>query len=339
MKETSERDFLVIDAAVNPSDLVTAIERSWWPALQEGDFYTQIKDYDGSTLSPRPMRDPVLRPFIDAWEIAMGRSEPRDDDHRGFIKGQEGSVAAGGSVDRVGSYGLVADMSGWSYADQTIGPQEDDVDHRSLVALTRSTRMVIEYHEAGRTPPYVRGVFLADPRVDDLLRQTEPKAHDAWRTTSDDGELDPLAAEMAAYVLKRIKQAVNNHRTRLKPPVPPPEDVDLPFFNDIMRRVMSGGGLGVRQPVPDVRPLSIRLAHDLEPTGQDLAIRITGRARFSLPDHVETEEAEVTLSHRADAESLVGAAGRVGTAPVLPASSVLTSKPPAPPFATIASAT
>ncbi len=47
--------FLVVDAQVQPRDLVRAIEISWWPAIIEGDFVATVRDVDGSTLVPRPM--------------------------------------------------------------------------------------------------------------------------------------------------------------------------------------------------------------------------------------------------------------------------------------------
>jgi len=289
--------FLVIDASVEPADLLRAIERSWWPAVQEGDFVAKVTDVDGSTLSPRPMRDPVLRTFIDSWEIAMGRSAQGADGWLAELTGPSTpSEADGPTYPTVGKIGLVAELSGWSYADQTAGPDDDDISHKSLVALTRGTRMVIEYLETGQSPPYVRGAFIANPTIEEMLRFTEPKAHDAWRTKAEDGEVNPEAAAVAEHVIRRIKQTVSNHRSRLKPPVPPPEEVNLPFFNNIMRRVMSGMGPGARQPVPDTRPISIRLDHRPREASRKGLIELVGSATYGLTEHFEGEVAQVTLT-------------------------------------------
>lgn len=289
--------FLLIDTPVDPQDLVRAIERSWWPAIQERDFFATVVDYDGSTLTPRPMRDPVLHTFVDAWEIAMGRSSPGSHNRAATLTGPETPTVDGGPKYRtVGTLGLVADLSGWSYADHTARPDDDDVAHKSLVALTRGPRMVVEYLVAGHSPPYVRGAFIADDSIDDLLRRTEPKGHDAWRRKVEDGDVDPEAAEIAAHVIKRIKQHVGNHRQRLKPPVPPPEQVDLPFFNQVMQKVMSGMGEGVRHPVPDTRPISIRLEHRPREASEEGRIELAGSASYSLSEHFGGDRASVKLT-------------------------------------------
>lgn len=280
--------FLLIDPSVQPEDLVKAIERSWWPALEEGDFTASVIAYDGSSLTPRPKLDPVLHTFIDAWEIAMGRSTKGEDDWYAKLTGPATPLVPDGNVyPNVGTIGVVSDLAGWSYAEQTAGPDDEEVSHRSLVALTRSPRMVVEYLETGQSQPFLRGVFIADPTIDDLLRQTEPKAHDSWRTKPEENEVDPEAAGIADHVTRRIKQTINNHRNRLKPPVPPPEDVNLPFFNQIMQRVMSGMGGGVRQPVPETRPISIRLDHGPRVAGDDGLIEMAGSANFGLTEHHE----------------------------------------------------
>lgn len=284
--------FLVIDTPVDPQDLVRAIERSWWPAIQEGDFVARIVDVDGSTLSPRPMRDPVLHTFIDAWEIAMRRSDPGAADWFARLTGPKDDPG----LSTVGTMGLVADLAGWSYADHGVGPEDLEVSHKSLVALTRGPRMVVEYLEVGNSPPYLRGAFIADPSIDDLLRRTEPKGHDAWRTKTKDGEVDPRAAHVAGHVIARIKQTVQNHRTRIKPPVPPPEEVNLPFFNAIMQKVMSGMGPGVRQPVSDIRPLSIRLEHEPRESIEEGLIELAGSATYALSEHFDGDRTPVTLN-------------------------------------------
>jgi len=289
--------FLVIDTSVDPGDLVRAIERSWWPAIQEGDFVAEVMDVDGSTLSPRPMRDPVLRTFIDCWELAMGRSDPGKDEWCAQPSGPETPRVDGKpKYPTIGTMALAADLSGWSYADQAAGPEDDGISHKSLVALTRGTRMVIEYLEAGQSPPYVRGAFIAEPSLDDTLRLTEPKAHDAWRTKAEDGEVNPEAAAISDHVIRRIKQSVHNHRNRLKPPVPPPEELNLPFFNEIMRRVMSGMGQGTRQPVPDTRPISIHLDHQPRESSLEGLIELAGSATYGLTAHFDGDRAPVTLT-------------------------------------------
>lgn len=314
--EGSGTSFLLVDPTVSPQDLVSAIERSWWPAIIEdnGDFTVTIIDHDGTRYDPRPKRDPVLRTFIDAWEIAQGRSDPRrDEDHTSSLG--RGSGRGSGQPkpeERLGRLALVSDLTDWSYADQVAGPEDSAIQHRSLVALTRGPRMVVEYFPAGQSPPYVRGVFIADDQVDDLLRRTEPRAHDAWRTEADDGDVAGEAAETASTILRKIKYAVNNHRQRLKPPVPRAEDVVLPHFNAIMRRVLAGAGKGGNPPIADVRPVSIRMEYGPEVVSGS-RIRVSGSVVFSLSEHHAGEDAsvEVGLSFRFVEDDRVGEAAEM----------------------------
>lgn len=280
--------FLLVDTPLRPQDLVRAIERSWWPAILEGDFVATVIDYDGSTKAPRPKKDPVLSTFIDAWELAVGRSAPNEDEYISTIESQ--------SREPLGKLGLVSDPKGWSYAEQMAGPDDEDVAHRSLIALTRSPRMVVEYFEAGRAVPYVRGVFIADSGIDEKLRQTEPKAHDSWRVKAEDGEVAPEALAVADLVIKRIKERVRSFRYRIKPRTTPPEDANLPFFNDIMRKMMSGVAKGTRQPIPDTRPISIRLEHEPRIASIPGLIQVAGAVSYSLSEHFEGDEAPVAIT-------------------------------------------
>jgi hypothetical protein len=279
--------FVVVDPLVHAGDLLKAIERSWWPAIQENDFIAYVVDVDGSIAYPRPRRDEGLTTFIDAWELATGARDPGPDEWKAALTGPRGNGT-------VGNLGLTVDMTGWSFPSEADGPDDESVDHRSMVALTRGPRMVVEYFVLGRSAPYIRGAFIADDEIDDPLRRTEPKAHDSWQTRGQEGEVDFEAAAVARHVIDRIKQTYNNHRNRLKPVAPPPEDMNLPFFNEIMRRVMSGTGTGVRQPVPETRPISIHLDH--QPVEVDGRVMIEGAATFALSDHFQGDSANVELS-------------------------------------------
>ncbi|SVD95710.1 uncharacterized protein METZ01_LOCUS448564, partial [marine metagenome] len=195
--------FLLIEPVVTPEDLKLAVERNWWPALiQYDDLIIDIVDQDKIDHTPAPKTDPDLKPYIRAFEIATqatvatlvaGRerfSHPREMElvHRG----KRPTV--------IGHLGLVADPGGWSF------PPEDGTDHKSLVAMIRGPRMVTEYYECGpgRTSQ-IRGVFLADDSVDDLLKSTEPKQHDRWSETKGMGGVEDEAPEIARRVHAHTK--------------------------------------------------------------------------------------------------------------------------------------
>ncbi len=286
--------FILIEPTVEPAGLVKAIERSWWPALTDRLFEVSVRSSEGLDV-PRPLRDDVLRSFVRAYEVA---TVPRDNPKAEEKKIPLSSLDVDGErVPTLGNLGLTVDLQDWSYADQKMVATDDGaaVDHRSLVALIRGPRMIVEYLDVGRTAPYVRGAFIADLSIDDYLRRTEPKSHDSWQAKSDDGGLDSTGARIADTVRKRIKANVATFRKLHKPPVPPPEDIHLPLFDSIMRKVMSGTGAGWKPPIHDTRPVSIRLKHAPEAAGHGL-IRLRGSATFSLSDHFEGESGEVEAS-------------------------------------------
>ena len=284
--------FLLIDPTVGPADLVQAIERSWWPALESGkDFHAVVETVEGRESCPRPRMDDVLATFLEAYEVATAPPDNRRSDRKQVV------LRSIGSFPRPGVLGLVADPAGWSYPEQTEPSGNEVIEHRSLVALIRKPRMVVEYYEAGRTAPYVRGVFVADDSVDEALRTTEPKGHDAWQTTaSESDDIAPSATQCAKQIVARIKTAVGDFRQQLKPERHRHDDYVLPAFDGAMRRLL-GGPARPRPPEPEPRPVAIRPDWKLMQVAAD-SLRVSGSVSFSLTDHAPDDEAEIAVSIR-----------------------------------------
>ena len=55
--------FILIEPTVEENDLVAAIERNWWPALEEDIFDAVVEGYDG-WIHPKPRSNPVLGSFV-----------------------------------------------------------------------------------------------------------------------------------------------------------------------------------------------------------------------------------------------------------------------------------
>lgn len=236
----------------------------------------------GEVLYPRPRCDPDLRTFVDAYEIATGVS-PEGNGRRSDYSG-------------LGVIGLVSDVDGWSYAEQTGDPEEQNIDHYSLVALMRKPRMVVEYYRARNwgTPPYVRGVFVADDRVNEALRQTEPKGHDKWDCRSQD---DVEYRRECYKVYHRVRDKVTKYKRELSPPARPAEEIELRLFDRWMKKLLTGPG---KSPGPDPappRPFSIQPSFRLESVGSD-EVKVVGRAEFAFSEHYEGIEDVVKISIR-----------------------------------------
>ena len=287
---------LVVDPTVEAADLVAATERYWWPALQEPSlhFDVVVVDETGDVHYPKPKSNATLRPFISAYEVATTPQDNRRPDVRRRTLQRSGAYATPGTL------GMVAESPGWSYPEYSEG--DTGVDHRSLVALVRKPRMVVEYFAAGRTAPYVRGTFVADDSVNESLRLTEPKGHDAWQTTSAAGDVRDDHVALAREVLKRIGNHVNSFRNDLKPRPKPADELRLPEFDRIMRVLLKGGGSGKPPPPVDARPFSIQPGGRLE-VGSDGRLYLSGTARIEFSDHhsadpAEGDEIEVSVRYR-----------------------------------------
>ncbi len=301
--------FLLVDPGVESDDLVSAIERNWWPAIEDDRLTATVID-SGKNKIPRPRTVDVLKPFIEAYDLALSSPDNLPNERkRAPLSPLETSD---GETLELGTLGLVAESGGWSYASTGVddnGEEDGEVAHRSLVALIRGPRMIVEYLEAGQTRPFVRGAFVADEAVDELLRQTEPKAHDAWQTRVDEGGVDPVAPRVAKAIIDRVKRNVNDFRRSLKPPPRPAEDVRLPELERLFRGLFRSKGKDQPPPPPGDRPFSIKVSQRLVADDAEMTLRLTGTVKFALFDRDDLPpscDAEIALSYRIMEEGGVG---------------------------------
>lgn len=291
--------FLIVDPAVSPVALCRAVERHWWPAIKEADgLRARIRTADGETeYCKAPVHDPDLGPFIKAYEWATTSKENTNPE---IWRGSIGGYNPQSSEHRfacLGKLGLVADADGWSYPPHEFidgADEENGETHKTIVALIRGPRMIVQYWTPpSNSPPYVRGVFVADDSVDDLLRMTEPPNHDRWVKGVTDAGIDPVAGKVAGEVLKKIKESLYRFRRQFTPPPPPPGPVHLPELDKLMR-ILTGGR--VKPPEGD-RTLSITYPRGPEPSFYaDNTVSVTGEARICLPERLAVDAAEVEVA-------------------------------------------
>lgn len=298
--------FLLVDPTVEPADLNRSIARNWWPALEDQAFNVTVEDYDGSLLHPRPRKDEVLRAFIRGYELA---TTPQDNGAPEEYAADLQMNTQGDGRIPTGRIGLVADLQGWSYPRAAQEEEDEGVSsHKSLVALVRGPRMVVEYRSLATPPPYVRGTFVADEGVDELLRQTEPKAHDAWLDKIEEEGLDPEAPRVAKSVKSAITRNVNLFRGKLRPPAPREQDIRLPVLDQLFKSILDNRGPRKPSPPrPDPRVVSIAVDQRLEPA-DEVQIRVRASSRVSLNDRFPEGRApaSVWIRYAFDEDGRVG---------------------------------
>ena len=286
--------FLLMDPGIEPADLKRAVEESWWPAMLDQTFSVRIVA-DGEDHSPRPKMNPDILPFIRAFEIAtVPQDNAVSDERKPVIR----KVRAGDDEVIPGALGLIADLDGWSFPPPPSGP--DEPEHRSLVALMRSPRMVVEYLDISGMTPHVRGAFVASEEADDLLRQTEPPQHDAWDAQTSDDDAPLGATELAAAIHQRIRQHVNSWRRNLRPPAPDRKDLRLDVFEELMGSVFSNGAKRPK-PAGDRAPSDVQInvqRQDLRPSPDGSGITVSGSIGFALADRIVHDSAAVSLHVR-----------------------------------------
>ncbi len=283
--------FMIIDPTIDANDLRSAIQRYWWPAMLNNStgLRTKIIDFDGTEVIPTvPKDDPHLQPFVRAFELA---SRSQDTKTKEETRQDLGTYSPHGDEEYpLGHLGLVANTQGWSF------PDDNEIDHCTMIALVRGPRMVVNYHTfKGLGIPHIRGAFVSDDSIDDLLRQTEDKAHTKWETKKLAGA-HPSAHLVASQVNTRLRKAVLDFKNQFKPPAPRPGDLNLPILDELSR-LMKGNK--PKPPKPEKRPITIRLvtpAHAVPTANGHLECHAA--VEFGIADWVwdvtNTETVEVT---------------------------------------------
>ncbi len=264
---------MLLNPTITAEDLKLAVERNWWPALEDQLMDVVIEKADGTQLIPRPRSNKHLKPFLQAYGIARGLKKPGDE-----------------QIERLASTKWRADDKGLKYGDLALVldtdflPAESEGDsgfgetNSPTVALIRGPRMVIEYKSFSSRLP-IRGVYIADPSIDNYLRQVEPPAHNSWeRNWTKD--LNKDSKRVAKGVMDRIRRSVKEFALEFAPP-PSSFTANLPLLGNLLSGLFGGKALGKtpkQQPgtVPKTDKLTLRTAQP------DKKIQVPGTQQIYL---------------------------------------------------------
>jgi hypothetical protein len=291
---------LIIDSTLDPKEITKGVEDWWWPRLVEQLLEVEVVHPDGVIEHPRPKKRDDLRPFIEAYQIAVGRDPPtpKKEVRKQFNKLDNTSLGWMGLqvLDRAedGSYPVT----------------EDRLD---AVALIRSTLMVIAYHRQWPTQmPGVVGAYVADDEIDDILRAAEPPAHDRW-----DSEARRLQEpsgrnrRVVERVLGTIKRTLKQFQASASPP-PPPKPKRLSVLERTLASFLAASKGGtIKGPDPTSAPIS--LTYDHEPrveAASDGRLRLF--AAFSV--RLKNEEVAEALDLKVRATCVIVEDGQAGDA-------------------------
>lgn len=199
---TSDRPTGTTVAVVNPRidpDEVDAVMETiskaltkWaWPHMVSRSEDMDPIDFsvtvDGRDIPiPDPMKDPLLRPFVRAYRLAIKEPEHLDPDT--FVKEFEVSgprkwrdIVSERPVEYLGRLAI---QTSQAESNPQASVLEDDMNHH--VALMRGPRMIVNYWQEPRASAEdcYAGIFLAAEHLDPLFAASEPPAHDEWNPTT-----------------------------------------------------------------------------------------------------------------------------------------------------------
>lgn len=225
---------LLVDPSVEPDDLLQAISRNWWPAIQENLIEVSVVDYDGEEHFPDPSSIEDLKPFVDCFQTYLDGPSPG-----------EGAP----EILSTSWYAIDGNNSGM-LAVKSFSDDSDDVEENSdkdevfrhngaLIARTRGPRMVVDYLEWRKSslPFKIRGVYVASEDLDELLRETEPALHDQWTETPQD-DISDAATKAAKAVKSKIIKELQNYVRKIQPPAPKKRS-QLDRYSQILARFIN----------------------------------------------------------------------------------------------------
>ena len=287
----------VLDPIVEPKDVLLAVERYWWPALTSSNWTLEISvvDYSGEELRPNPATNPDLAPFVEAYQWL--KTNPEDKNRNKYLSDEQLPKSA--RTVKPGMVSLIWDDTEGSW---TWPSDDDDTEHRSLIALCRGPRMVVSYLEIegrGIKPPFLRGVFInGDDETNDLLTETEAGMHLEWATDGNDPDVDSDAYHLAKKVIQDIKTKVRAAKRDLIRPARTASRSHLPVLARLMEDFF-GGGKGTKKKterVSEHRTVSIQFPEPSEPeTRTDGVCSVAAISFEPMPEVAEEAPFEVQI--------------------------------------------
>lgn len=244
---------LIVDVSVELPDVLAGVEDWWWPRLIEHKLDVELENAEGAVTHPRPRKREHLKPFLEAYDIAVGRApaQPKTEQFKRFNKlgntpiGTIGLKVVERSED--GSYGV-------------------DESRLNSVALVRSPLMVVSYWQVSQTQvPAIVGAYVAPDEIDDILRSAEPPAHNLW--DAEGPRLQEPTGDLRATVdrvLRSVRTALKQFQSSAAPP-PPPKPKRLSVLERMLASFFTASK-GGPPPGPEPGSAPISLTYDTEPS-------------------------------------------------------------------------
>lgn len=277
---------LIVDADVNFEQIIKGVEDWWWPRLVENRLDVDIIDAEGNNHIPRPRKRADLKPFIDAFDIARMRSEPKSGTEIRFEPNREQGI-------QLGTCGVVVVPGDDS------GAMVVEAERCNSVALIRAPLMVVAYKNVSESSPPVAGAFMAaeNEDIEVTLKKSEPPAHDRWDPESTNlRDETGRGRKLVGAVLSRVKSGVKRFQQTAAPPTPAKQRrlaVLERALGALFKPQGHGGGIG-----PDTVASPLHLEFTKQPYAEATdngMLRVKSAFSVRLDDKSVDEEVELRL--------------------------------------------
>lgn len=275
-REERGTSILIVDSQVDCETLLRGIEEWWWPRIVDQTLQVEVQ-VGGDKKHPKPRSNRDLAAFVECYDLALGRAEPTGNHQRSGKFNPHNGIPLGR----------------YAFAHLAPGDElklgEEWLDRwGARVALIRAPRMVVQYLlPLPRNHRPAVGVFVADPEIDDALRQSEPPNHDRWDKES--RRLTDEQRSIVHTVLSRIRREFQKFLKDTQPPVPPNAQ-PLPILQRELARWLHlplKRGKGGGHPGD---PIEIRWEREPHATAKGTRLRSEGRLALRIREDGEYDE-------------------------------------------------
>lgn len=283
---TPGTSILIVDCGVECENLRESIEEWWWPRLLDDEQGLDVVLYEQEKRlqPPKPRKRPDLRPFIECFELAVGRTVPI------------------GKHQKADTFNKVGDIPIGQFGFSVVGDESKDLlgERIGTIALIRSPRMVIEYMPVGGVLPLpCVGAFVAAMEIDNTLKRSEPASHNKWDHKSARlDELGPEARDTVSAVLRRLKASLQRF-AREAAPESSKQELRLKSLERLLGSIfkppttLKGGGGGSSSD-----PIEIHFVDQPHCIAEEKLLTTRGSFKVALSEDADREKIRISLHVR-----------------------------------------
>lgn len=267
---------IIFGTRIGMDQLRAEIEKYWWPKLVDQELTVELNDGDKELPPPSPKANETLKPYLTCYEILARRQDPdtSKDQRRSRLNAVAGKQLGEWAALRV---------------EETI-KDADELEGTLLnrIALIRGAKMVVEYSDKFCLPGAavaIVGAFVASPEIDNVLKLSEPPAHNRWDPKSQ--RPDESGQQIVLALLDRLRRQIRAfHRELL--PAPPPSNAKLKLLEELLGRLLEADP-GIQPPPPPTSD-PFQLTHKVNRKEKNGRATIVGSVRIELRKDAEQKE-------------------------------------------------